>query len=635
MAYTAIDEKAFRSKGGSLSKKITTELALIEAELTDIQLLKWKQSVKCATTGNDTLATAYANGQSVDGYTLVTGDRILIKDQTDQTVRGIYTVNATGAPTRAVDMNAGSEFPGAVVAVENGTVNADSAWVCTNDSVTLTSTNIVFAIFGGLKAGNGLTFTADVASIDTSITADLSTAQTFTSKTINQNAAALPAGVTGTPVLKYGDIDTAVSYLLTASFVPWQVKVSAGGAITGTLGASYFSTATGIALAATGQLATCMVRTTVSHNLKDAYGMQSHLTIGASMGTTSANAHLTAISGKITLSATPTVSTGWANAGLFIIEGAGSVTQMCHVVSAVCEAGVTAVQSLFHAYTDSTVNAAFQFNGTTNMTHLFDFDAAAGCVSATDIHIDIASSNGYIPYFSTAAQAVSLTGVQALTNKSLSLAGATLLVESGTPVFTFGSMDTPYVSTKVTNFIAHQVKISQTADIGTGNTLGAMYARCDTGIAQTGQIATSMVRTYIAHNIFDAYGMQSHMSITASMATVNANAHLTAISGKVTFTGTPTVSKGWVTAGLFIIEGAGTVTQMCHGVSIVEEAGSTGAQSLMHLNTDVGTTPYLSFSGADGTGKSIYTHTAAGTQLGTIMILVNGVQKWIPFMQAE
>jgi len=43
----------------------------------------------------------------------------------------------------------------------------------------------------------------------------------------------------------------------------------------------------------------------------------------------------------------------------------------------------------------------------------------------------------------------------------------------------------------------------------------------------------------------------------------------------------------------------------------------------------------ISVSGGDGTGKMIYTHTAAGTQTGTIRILVNGVKAWIPFMQAE
>lgn len=163
----------------------------------------------------------------------------------------------------------------------------------------------------------------------------------------------------------------------------------------------------------------------------------------------------------------------------------------------------------------------------------------------------------------------------------------------------------------------------------------AYFKTENTAAVVDSQLCTVAVRTYLGFNIFDAYGVQSHLTIPTTMTTTDSNAHITAISGKISFVGTPTVTKGWVTAGLFIIEGTGTCSQMCHGVSIVEEAGSTGAQSLLHLNTDVGTTPYFSFAGADGTGKSIYTHTAAGTQLGTIKILVNGAAKWLPFMQAE
>ena len=113
------------------------------------QGLDTKASVVAATTTNGTLATAFANGQVVDGVTLATGNRILIKNQTDQTVNGIYVVAASGAPTRSDDMNADAEFPSAYVFVEQGTVNADTGWVCTNNSVTLGSTNIVWAQFSG------------------------------------------------------------------------------------------------------------------------------------------------------------------------------------------------------------------------------------------------------------------------------------------------------------------------------------------------------------------------------------------------------------------------------------------------------------------------------------------------------
>jgi hypothetical protein len=182
-------------------------------------------------------------------------------------------------------------------------------------------------------------------------------------------------------------------------------------------------------------------------------------------------------------------------------------------------------------------------------------------------------------------------------------------------------------------YIPTQVYLSVAADAG--STVGAGYFKVVTAAAMTGQIATLMVRTGIYHNVFDAYGLMSHIVFdAATVATTDANAHLTALSAKVTFAG-GTVSKGWVTAGLFIVEGAGTCSQLCYGVSIVVEAGSTGCQALLHLNDDVGTTPYFKFSGADGTGKSIYTHTAAGTQHGTIAVLINGTAKWLPFMAAE
>ena len=127
-----------------------------------------KASVVAATTTNGTLATAFANGQVIDGVTLATTNRILIKNQTDATANGIYTVNASGAPTRSTDMDNGTEFPGAFVFVEQGTVNADTGWTCTNNSpVTLGSTNIVWTQFSGAgtyTANNGVVLNGSVFS---------------------------------------------------------------------------------------------------------------------------------------------------------------------------------------------------------------------------------------------------------------------------------------------------------------------------------------------------------------------------------------------------------------------------------------------------------------------------------------
>lgn len=150
--------------------------------------LSWKDEVRVATTAAGTLATSFANGQTVDGVTLVTGDRILIKDQSTGSQNGIYTVNVSGAPTRALDSNLAAEIQGAAVYVSAGTTNGGTRWVNNNTgTITLDTTALTFVQFGGgssYTAGNGLTLagndfnvgagtgisvTADAVAVDTAV----------------------------------------------------------------------------------------------------------------------------------------------------------------------------------------------------------------------------------------------------------------------------------------------------------------------------------------------------------------------------------------------------------------------------------------------------------------------------------
>lgn len=131
--------------------------------------LAWKREVVVATTTNGTLATAYANGQTIDGYVLVTGDRILLKNQTTQTDNGIYTVNASGAPTRATDANTTAGLQSATVLVVKGTTNADTAWTQTTNDPVIGTSNIVFAQFGAgasYTGGNGITVAGSTISVN-------------------------------------------------------------------------------------------------------------------------------------------------------------------------------------------------------------------------------------------------------------------------------------------------------------------------------------------------------------------------------------------------------------------------------------------------------------------------------------
>jgi len=123
----------------------------VEARVTG---LSWKQAVRAATTAAGTLASDFENGDTVDGVTLATGDRILVKDQAALTENGIYTVNASGAPTRATDADDASELVNASCYVSEGTTNADTQWVCTtNAPITLGVTNLAFT---QLTSGGGV-----------------------------------------------------------------------------------------------------------------------------------------------------------------------------------------------------------------------------------------------------------------------------------------------------------------------------------------------------------------------------------------------------------------------------------------------------------------------------------------------
>jgi hypothetical protein len=135
--------------------------------------IDWKASVRVATTAALYLGNAVENGSVIDGVTLATGDRILIKNQSgteSPTENGIYTVNATGAPTRSTDCDTAAEITASfAVFVEEGTVNADSGWVLTNNgAVTVGTTELSFTQFTGLgqiTAGDGLTKTANTLNV--------------------------------------------------------------------------------------------------------------------------------------------------------------------------------------------------------------------------------------------------------------------------------------------------------------------------------------------------------------------------------------------------------------------------------------------------------------------------------------
>jgi hypothetical protein len=134
------------------------------------QGLDSKDSCRVATTTAGTLASSFENGDTVDGVTLATGDRILIKNQATGSENGIYTLNASGAPTRAIDADTSGEVTtGMFTFITEGTTNANTGWVLTTSgTITLGTTALAFSQFSAvsdIQAGNGLTKTGTVLDV--------------------------------------------------------------------------------------------------------------------------------------------------------------------------------------------------------------------------------------------------------------------------------------------------------------------------------------------------------------------------------------------------------------------------------------------------------------------------------------
>ena len=140
-------------------------------------------SVQAATTAAITGSVTYDNGTSgvgatlttdtpintLDGYSLVNGDRILIKNQANTGHNGIYIRTSSTVFTRAADFNTVAEIAsGDFLFVSNGTVNGKTGWVNTSKSITVGTTAVVFEQFSGAGtyiAGSGLAFTGNTIDI--------------------------------------------------------------------------------------------------------------------------------------------------------------------------------------------------------------------------------------------------------------------------------------------------------------------------------------------------------------------------------------------------------------------------------------------------------------------------------------
>lgn len=128
------------------------------------QGLDVKASVRSSTSTDISLS----GEQIIDGVSVVSGDRVLVKNQIDLSQNGVYVVSS-GSWARAADFDTWSKLISAFTFVEEGATNSDTGWVCTaNSGGTLGVTSIVFVQFSGAGtylAGNGLNLSGSTFSV--------------------------------------------------------------------------------------------------------------------------------------------------------------------------------------------------------------------------------------------------------------------------------------------------------------------------------------------------------------------------------------------------------------------------------------------------------------------------------------
>ena len=157
--------------------------------------LRTRIIAECASTANVTISSALEAGDTIDGITLVAGDRVLLKDQSTASENGLYTAVSSGAASRDTQFNSISELSGQMVVVNQGSANDNKIFLCTtnntaslgSDSITFTvitpsNTGTVTSITAGTGLSGGAITSAGTIAIDSTV-ATLTGTQTFTNKT--------------------------------------------------------------------------------------------------------------------------------------------------------------------------------------------------------------------------------------------------------------------------------------------------------------------------------------------------------------------------------------------------------------------------------------------------------------------
>jgi len=248
--------------------------------------ISWKNPVTAATLNSNITLSGL---QTVDGVSLVAGNTVLVKNQSNSAQNGIYTVSS-GAWTYATGCTTWAQYVSALVFVEYGSQQG-SAWYCTAQPGGTLGTTAMnwsnFSVSSTYTAGTGLTLTGYQFSITPVGTAgtygSASTVPVFTT-----NASGQVTSVTNTSIAISGS-QVSGNISGNAANVTGIVAVANGGTGASSLTGYLYGNGTGAVTASTS-----IPTTALSGTVTNAQLANSSITINGSSISLGGSATITA-----------------------------------------------------------------------------------------------------------------------------------------------------------------------------------------------------------------------------------------------------------------------------------------------------------------------------------------------------
>lgn len=325
--------RALVSDGGgfvSVSSVTATELGYVSGVTSSIQTqinalttgMSWHTAVRAYATTNVVIATALENGDTLQGLTLATGDRVALTGQTTSSENGIYVVQASGAAVRASDAAAFGQLQAAAIFVTEGTFAdagylqiteltsfAGQVWtqiagatLYTADEVTLHLTGSVFSIkTGGVSNAQ----VAAAAAIDFSKLASLTSGNILVG---NGSNVATSVAVTGDVTITNAGVTAISSGVIVNADINAAANIDATKLGTGSVDNTEFGYLDGVTSAIQTQFAAKLNHTsgtfttgTVATSLTFGDAVLIHGTNGLRMGSSTSAYFETELENALTL----------------------------------------------------------------------------------------------------------------------------------------------------------------------------------------------------------------------------------------------------------------------------------------------------------------------------------------------